>query len=107
MKRNRMDYQADISDLTTVDRSHPTPTRARSVTIPPRMGLASKNPPGGANCDARHNAPSILTDTSPAFRPLFAHSLRQRSPVSRLAPERPDPPNHRPHHPSVQMALRQ
>ena len=48
------------------------------------MDLASKNPPGGPNCDARHDAPDILTDTSPAFRPLFAHGLRQtlaRQPV--------------------------
>ena len=76
---------ADISDLTSLDRSHPTPTRARSVRIPPRMDLASKNPPGGPNCDARHDATDILTDTSPAFRPLFAHGLRQRTPVSRSA----------------------
>jgi hypothetical protein len=25
------------------------------------MGLASKNPPGGPNCDARHDAPSTAT----------------------------------------------
>jgi hypothetical protein len=44
------------------------------------MDLASKNPPLGPNCDARHAPPDILTDTSPAFRPLFAHGLiRQRS----------------------------
>ena len=55
------------------------------VRIPPRMDLASKNPPGGPNCDARHDATDILTDTSPAFRPLFAHGLRQRSPVNRSA----------------------
>ena len=29
--------------------------------------------------------PAHLSDTSPAFRPLFAHGLRQRTPVSRSA----------------------
>src|SRR6267378_3383504 len=79
----------EISDLTTIDWPilH-EPARGR-VRIPPCMDLASKNPPGGRNCDARHDAPGILTDTSPAFRPLFAHSLRQRSLVSRLAPGAP------------------
>jgi hypothetical protein len=42
----------------------------------PRMDLASKNPTDGPNCDARHDATDILTDTSPAFRPLFTHGLR-------------------------------
>jgi hypothetical protein len=48
------------------------------------MRLASKNPPVGPNCDARHDAPDILTDTSPAFPPLFAHGLWQRSPVNQV-----------------------
>jgi hypothetical protein len=37
----------DISDLTPVDRSHPTPAITRSGQDPPRMDLASKNPFGG------------------------------------------------------------
>jgi hypothetical protein len=32
------------------------------------MDLASKTPTGGPNCDARHDASDILTDTSPASR---------------------------------------
>jgi hypothetical protein len=43
------------------------------------MGLASKHFPVAPNCDARHDAPDILTDKSPAFRPLFAHGLRPRA----------------------------
>src|SRR5438132_750409 len=39
---------------------------------------ASKHPSGGPDCAAQHDAPDILTDTSPAFRPLFAHGLRHR-----------------------------
>ena len=46
----------DISDLTPVDQSHPTPTMGARVRMPPRMDLASKNPTGGPNCDARHDA---------------------------------------------------
>ena len=42
------------------------------VRTHPRIDLASKHPPGGAKCEARHDAPDILPDTSPAFRPLFA-----------------------------------
>ena len=71
--------------MTPGDRSHPTPAMRARVRIPPRMDLASKNPPGGPNFNARHHATDILTDTSPAFRPLFAHGLRQRSPVNRSA----------------------
>ena len=32
------------------------------------MGRTSKNPPVGPKGDARHDAPDILTDTSPVFR---------------------------------------
>jgi hypothetical protein len=39
------------------------------------MDLASKNPTGGQNCDARHDATDILTDTSPVFR----HSSNSRT----------------------------
>jgi hypothetical protein len=60
------------------------------------MNLASKSPPCGLNCEARHDATDILTDTSPAFRPFFAHGLWPRTPVSRSAPgERPNPLEHR------------
>ena len=78
-------FLADISDLMSFDRSHFTPTRARLGQDPARMDLASKNPTGGPNCDARHDATDILTDTSPAFRPLLAHGLRQSTQVSRSA----------------------
>jgi hypothetical protein len=77
--------KTNISDLKTLNRSQPTPTRARSVRIPPRMDLPSKKPACRPNRDARHDAPDMLTDTSPAFRPLFAHGLRQRTSVIRSA----------------------
>jgi hypothetical protein len=48
------DEVADISDLTTVDRSHPTPARARSGPDSPLHGSRiKKRPTGGPNCDAR------------------------------------------------------
>jgi hypothetical protein len=69
---------ADIFDLTPlIGRILHQPERAR-IRIPSRMDLASKNPLGDPNCNARHDATDILTDTSPAFCPLFGHGLRQR-----------------------------
>ena len=61
------------------------------------MDLTLKNPTGGQNCDVRHDATDILTDTSPAFRPLFAHGLRgsARRSAGRCG-QRLDPPEHRP-----------
>jgi len=47
-------------------------TNQRALTIPRRMDLASKHPPGGPNRDAGRDAADALTDTPPTFRPLFA-----------------------------------
>ena len=68
----------DISDLTTLDRSHPTSTRARLGQHSSPYVSRLKNPAGGPNCGARHDATDILTDTSPAFRP----HLRVQPPVT-------------------------
>ena len=46
------------------------------------MDLASKIPAACPSCDARHDATEILYGHfARASRPLFAHGLRQRTPV--------------------------
>jgi hypothetical protein len=72
------------------------------------MDLASKNPTGGPNCDAQHDATDI-------FHGHFAHLLvRSSLTVSGNARrsagrhrQRPDPPEHRPEQPPRQVTLRQ
>jgi hypothetical protein len=58
--------------------------RARGSGFLP-VWISHRIPPSGPNRDARHGASDILADTSPAFRALFAHGLRQRWPVNRSA----------------------
>jgi hypothetical protein len=65
----------DISDLMSLIGRILHVSERAWVRVPPRMCLASKNPTGGPNCDAQHDAADILTDISPAF----LSSLRPRS----------------------------
>lgn len=79
-------FLADISDLMSFDRSHPTPTRARlGPGFLPVWISHRKTRPAARIVTRDTNATDILTDTSPAFRPLLAHGLRQRTQVSRSA----------------------
>jgi hypothetical protein len=71
------------------------------------MGLASKSPPVGPNCDAQHDAPDILTDTSPPSvlsSPTVSGNARRST--GRHG-QRPDPLEHRPERASGQVALGQ
>jgi hypothetical protein len=69
-------FKSDISYLMPVDRSHPIPIQSAFGCASSLYGSRIENQPCGPDCAARHDAPDILIDTSPAFRPL-----RPRSPA--------------------------
>jgi hypothetical protein len=77
------------------------------VRIHPRIDLASKHPSGGPNCEARHDASDILTDTCPPSVLSSPAASGNARPSAGWHGQRPDPLEHRPEQPPRQMALPQ
>lgn len=90
--------------------SIPNAMRAGRISSWPTCGVPERC--GGAHVAAERAGSSLIpahfSDTSPVLPPLFAsRQSPAASPISRSAPGRPDPPEHRAKQAFGQVALRQ
>ena len=86
-----------ISDLTTVEQSHPEPNRARSGLYSPPYSSRIETPARRPELGSAARRPDTLRTLRPPSVPLFARGHRNARPSAGWHGQRPDPLEHRSH----------